>query len=92
MTDTRKELALRLNSGQPIKEAAREIGISKRRAYELAQKLKLPYNPPIKPGAPKWRIIRSLVKDGYEMSEISQILKIAVPIIEEIVYTESLDQ
>ena len=85
MNETRRELALRLNSGQPIKEAASEIGISKRRAYELANKLNLPYNPPVKPGAPKWRAIRSLVKDGYEISEISLILRIATPLIEEII-------
>lgn len=85
---TREEVEKMLNAGLSVKEVSEHLKISRRRVYDLAIELRLPYNPPVKIGGPKYRRIKQLAKEGFDVSDIGKIYRIAEPSIIRILKSE----
>jgi len=67
-----------LEGGLPIAEAAKEVGLSRKRVYDLADKYNLPYNKPVRGGGRLERKIVELSASGFDNDTIGQMYRMSV--------------
>jgi len=77
MTPRQYQVADLLNRGRSIRAVAEELEVSKRRIYDLARRLQLPYNAPLKVGGRKWRQVQELYQSGYSPEELGKMFRLA---------------
>jgi len=68
--------------GLPIKEVAKNAGLSLKHTYDIAQKLKLPYNRPVKEGGGLEHRILHMMRSGFDNDMIASAFKQAPVVIQ----------
>jgi DNA-binding CsgD family transcriptional regulator len=64
-------------AGKSISEVSKEVGISRKRVYDYAEREALPYNPPIRPGGNKERSLIELTVAGFTSEAIGEFFRMS---------------
>jgi len=64
-------------AGNSVTFVAKEVGISRKRIYDYAEREGLPYNPPIKPKGVKERQIIDLTFAGFSTEAIGEFFRMS---------------
>ena len=66
-----------LNQGYPVSQVAKDVGISRKRVYDLAHRDNLPFNSPVKRGGNVERKILEAHAAGYSLSEVGTMFRMS---------------
>ena len=73
-----------LMGGVPISKVAKEVGLSRKRVYDYANKENLPYNPPVQPNGKVERKILEALAAGFSHQQVGEMFNMAPSVIDHI--------
>ena len=77
-------------AGYSISEVVKEVGISRKRVYDYAEREELPYNAPVAPGGNKERNIIELTVAGFTSEAIGEFFRMSPAAVQKALETAKL--